>query len=256
MNPLSALHRYGLLVATLLGLSGLATAHGQSTIVSTLTFELLGGDLPVSLAFTPFDTSLGTLQSVSFSFNGTQRFDFSFWNKNVGSTNPIKYGYQPNYTDLSVPSSPFGGSTLTLNGSSLSIADSAKLSGTATLTGLAAAPINAARAAASTAFFAGSDPTAGVLSSGGYSVYGTLPFSGALALSNAFNGSLSAQFEPFSFASVTSGNVATNENQEYVGSATVTYTYAAIPEPATYAALLGVAVFGLALKRRRTVWKF
>lgn len=240
-----------ILAAAFFSLLLLPAVHAQSTLVSILSFDLSGGNLPTNVSFAAFDPTLGTLQSVTLDYSGSQRYDFSFWNNHVGSTNPITYGYQPNYTDLSDPLNPFGGSSLTLNGASQAIPDSTKLTGTKTLTGLAATPINAAETAARTTFFAGNDPTAQVVSSGGYSVYGTLPVAGSLTLSNAFDGSLSAQFEPFTLASLTTGNTASSQMQDLTGTFTLTYTYAAIPEPASCAAVLGAAMLGFALKRRR-----
>jgi hypothetical protein len=142
---------------------------------------------------------------------------------------------------------------LNINGVGHVIPDSSDYTGKVNLASVSAANISLAQTAARNGFFAGSDPSSQVVSSGGYSVYGTLPVTGSVTLANAFDGLLSVQFNPLTSASLTTGNVSSDQMQEldFNGTFQLTYTYAAIPEPATCAALLGTVVLGFAMIKRR-----
>lgn len=230
----------------------LVPLHAQSTLVLTESFKLKGGDLTTNVSFAPFNSSLGSLQGVTLDYNGTQRFDFAFWNNRapVGTSSNITYHFSPNTT---IPG--FGGSVLNINGIAYGIPDSSDYTGAVTLASVSAADIALAKTAARDAFYAGGDPSSLVTASGGYSVYGTLPVTGSLTLANTFDGLLSVQFNPVTSASLTGGNTSSAQMQEldFDGTFKLTYTYAAIPEPATYAALLGAVVLGFAVIKRRRV---
>jgi hypothetical protein len=214
----------------LAGLTIAAAASAQSTETFDVVFASAGSPLDANgtatIALPQFDTNLGTLDSVSLTLNSTL----------IGYAKVLD---------------PFAG-TGTFTNAWADFSSSGNyitLSGPAGLTETAHPFITG---------FSGTVPgNSSVLSPGISSSFGTAASDSNLSLYEAAGGGTLNENISFSAFGTYSGTQV-GGNQVFFGSEatasgdlSVEYTFTAIPEPSTYAAILGAAVLGFAFIRRR-----
>jgi len=219
------------------GLLPITVLHAQSISTQIMPFFTEAGNSTVN--FVEFDPSLGTLTGVSLNFTATESYVMGAYQ--TGGSGDNSYSYQIGSSEITVAGTDFTlGASSTLTGVS---------PGTTTYT---TTYINTTIIpTAYSVFAAGGVPSF----PGGVMLVGTTgPITGSVSLPLDFSSSPALAYT-FTPGSTTVG--ATGGNNDWAtmvgisGTATLTYDYTPIPEPATYAALLGVAAFGLVIRRRK-----
>jgi len=210
-SSLAPMHR-PLRVTALLLVAAAATAFASAnTISQSLDFRLNSSHAAASLAYNPFDGSLGTLQSIDITFDATRRHAWGIWNVS-GEDGSVPY-------DVTLTNT-----TLTLDGNVSTFADlHYGPQDTPVLSAVPLATVASEAAAGRSAFLLGFDPLfptafqpATTLTSISGSFLPSLAFTGTLNLAYAYN--------PGIFR-IRSENFRSTSLVDVFGTATVTYTY-------------------------------
>lgn len=186
-----------------------------NTVSQSLGFALNPDATAQVLHFQPFDLSLGTLESVGFSFDATRRHDWAIWNIS-GPSGKI------DYTDVSLT-----GTTLSLGGTSFNFTDLLYGSGsTGTLDSVSFATFFNESQAGRTQFNNGLDavyPSA-------FNPASTLTNLTGLYSPLGFTTDLNLSYDPGVFA-ISMNNAVAASLVDVVGTVTATYTFRAVSVP-------------------------
>jgi hypothetical protein len=200
-------------MAVLLLVSSISAALSPAnTISQSQAFRLNSTASAASLSYNPFDTSLGTLQSIGISFDTTRRHALGIWN----------------FSDFdgSVPfDATLKDTTLSLDGNIFGFADLHYGPG-ATPLPASTLPVFASEfGTGQAAFLAGLDP---VFASAYQPAMDLTGITGSFVPSLAFAGILNLAYNPGSFNMQTTGNFISGSLVDVYGSAKVTYTYQSV----------------------------
>lgn len=203
-NSIQKLRSALLLVAT----SAFSSVTLANTISQSLSFQLNASDPSEVLHFQPFDSSLGSLESVGIEFDATRRHDWAVWNFS-GKSAAVAY------------SASLIGTSFTLDGASFDFSNSVYGSGTTGMLNSVTLPGFSSEALVGrNHFLAGLDPAYP-------SAFNpTLTFTTVTGnyLPGTFSGDLNLSYDPGTWK-IIANNFLNVSLVDVAGSAKVTYTF-------------------------------
>jgi hypothetical protein len=227
-----------LLLSILAGLATCGFASAQTNLLESTIFNFGSGTAnalptttaPANVAVAKFDPSLGTLNSVSLTLQASGTVFATEFN-----STSVNQNYSNSWATLNFGVKGPDGSTISIHPT----------------TGL---PGFAGTAAPYAIQITGSSP----FSLSPASVYASSSNLGAYEAPGGGFFTLSFNSDgvpdgPISSSIQAPSGVSTSGDATVQGTVTVTYSYTPIPEPATYAGLLGAAALGLVIRRRKQV---
>jgi len=222
----------GALLSLAMAAAQAATSSGGSVTIIDVTHS--GAS---SASFSAFDTSLGSLQSVTFTFTSTISGVSVAGNKSaVAASSTVGSGAQLTLTVAGV-STPIVVDTVHYE--TLSLAANTNPGGAVSVPALVAALKNPAAPVPS---YAGRASYTGEIVTGSSTITNLSAFTGSSAISALASGV---------FAGSGSGNVIYGGSSFVDTTISLTYNYAPVPEPETYGMLLaGLGVMGMLARRK------
>ena len=206
----------GRLTAVVLASLAVVSIAPANTISQSLDFRLNSQNAAASLAYDPFNVSLGTLQGIDITFTATRRHAWGIWN--VSNTNSsVPYDVTLKNTTLTLDSNLFGFDDLHYGPGV-----------TPVLSSVLPSTVSSELTSGRSAFLLGLDP----LFPSAFQPATTLTaLSGSFLPSLAFTGTLNLaySFNPGIFH-IDSNNFRSGSLVDVYGTATVTYTYLSVAD--------------------------